>query len=52
MREVERKQFFEMMRQIRSDKELRVRVVADVRKLAADPGWCSKRVAELRKRVE
>lgn len=49
--EVEREQFFAMMRQLHSDKELRSRVVADIRELAADPAWCAERSAELRKRV-
>ncbi len=50
MNENERKKFFKMMQQIHSDKLLRLRFVADVRKLAADPVWCAKRAAELRKK--
>ena len=52
MNEVERKKFFEMMQQIQTDKSLRSRVVADVRKLAAVPAWCAKRAAELRRQAE
>jgi hypothetical protein len=48
--DTERKKFFEMMRQIHADTDLRRRIVADVRKLAADPTWCAKRAVELRKR--
>ncbi len=47
MTDVERREFFEMVRQIRADKALRAQVVADVRKLVADPIWCAERAAEL-----
>jgi hypothetical protein len=52
MNETERRKFLKMMQQIHSDKELRLRVVADVRKLAADPVWCAKRATELRRQAE
>ena len=52
MTEIERREFFEMVRQIRADKALRTQVVADVRKLAADPIWCGERAAELAKQAE
>ena len=52
MDEVERKKFFEMMREIQSHKNLRLRFVAHARKMAADPAWCAKRAAELRKRAK
>ena len=47
MSEFERQKFFEMMRQVHADKALRTQIVADVRKLAADPVWCAERAAEL-----
>ena len=52
MTEIERQEFFEMVRQIHADKALRAQVVADVRKLAADPLWCAPRATELTKEAE
>jgi hypothetical protein len=52
MTDVERREFFEMVRQIQADKALRAQVVAEVRKLAADPIWCAERAAELTKEAE
>jgi len=51
MTDIERREFFEMMRQIHADKALRAKVVADVRQLATDPIWCAERAAELTKRA-
>jgi hypothetical protein len=51
MTDIERRKFFKMMQQIHADKALRATVVADVRKLAADPIWCAERAAELRKQA-
>ena len=47
MTDIERREFFAMMRQIQADKALRAKVVADVRQLATDPIWCTERAAEL-----
>jgi hypothetical protein len=52
MNEFERKKFFKMMQQVHADKLLRFRVLADVRKLAADPVWCAKRAVELRRQAK
>ena len=51
MTDIERREFFEMMRQIHVDKALRAKVVADVRQLATDTISCAERAAELRKRA-
>jgi len=52
MSAIERRKFFEIMQQIHADKTLRSKVVADVRRLAADPIWCAERGAELRQQAE
>ena len=52
MTDVERREFFEMVRQIQADKALRTQVVADVRRLAADPIWCAERAEQLRQQAE
>jgi hypothetical protein len=51
MTDIERREFFEMMRQIHADKALRAKVVADARQLATDPVWCAERAARLRTRA-
>ena len=48
----ERRKFFEAMRQLHADNVFRAKVVAEVRKLAADPVWCAGRAEELRREPE
>ena len=48
----ERRKLFEAMRQLHADNAFCAKVVADVRKLAADPVWSAERAEEPRRPAE